>query len=308
MHVIQKWIGVFSVAAVSAFAQPQEGAVGIFTQAIPAPANRVMGQTFSFISSEMSFDGAVVKNAPYSADAVTETTQQLPDGNRISQKSTSTMYRDSQGRTRREETLGAIGPWASNGEPVRSIFINDPVSKTHMVLDSNTKTVRKMPSPEAMPLPGGAVFGVAGTPGIAVSGDMVTAKIQRAPVAEKENLNVKTETLPAQTIEGVRADGTRTIMTIAAGSVGNDRPIEIVSERWYSPDLQTVVMTKHNDPRMGETTYKLTNINRSEPSPMLFEAPADYKVLEGDVMFEKLIDEEKQKMIEHKVIRQRTKE
>src|SRR5437588_2416286 len=108
-------------------------------------------QTFEYMATQsFSFDGAVVKNAPYSAEAVTETTQRLADGNRIARKTNATMYRDSEGRTRREEALGAIGPWASDGEPPQSVFINDPVSKTNLVLDTKNKTVHKMPEPKAM--------------------------------------------------------------------------------------------------------------------------------------------------------------
>ena len=95
------------------------------------------------------------------------------------------------------------------------------------------------------------------------------------------NPNVKTETLARQTIEGVPADGTRTTFTIPAGEMGNELPIQVVTERWYSPDLQTFVLTKHSDPRTGDTVTRLTNINRSEPSHTLFEVPADYKVTEN---------------------------
>jgi len=90
--------------------------------------------------------------------------------------------------------------------------------------------------------------------------------------------NAKNEPLGKQSIEGIEADGTRKTVEIPAGEIGNERPIEIVFERWYSPELQVVVMTKHSDPRFGETTYRLTNINRSEPARELFEVPADYTV------------------------------
>ena len=93
--------------------------------------------------------------------------------------------------------------------------------------------------------------------------------------------NTVREQLGKQTIEGVEAEGTRTTVTIPAGEIGNERPIEIVSERWYSPELQLVVMTRHSDPRTGETIYKLTNINRAEPAKTLFEVPAGYTIKEG---------------------------
>jgi hypothetical protein len=93
--------------------------------------------------------------------------------------------------------------------------------------------------------------------------------------------NFKTESLGRQTIEGVQADGRRTTMTIPAGQAGNDLPIHIVVESWYSPDLQTTVLSKHSDPRNGETVTRVTNISRGEPARMLFEAPADYKLTES---------------------------
>jgi hypothetical protein len=82
-------------------------------------------------------------------------------------------------------------------------------------------------------------------------------------------------------IEGVQAQGTRTTTTIPAGDIGNERPINIVDERWYSPDLQMTIMTKHSDPRSGETNFQLKNINRSSPPPTLFEVPSDYTVSAG---------------------------
>jgi hypothetical protein len=93
--------------------------------------------------------------------------------------------------------------------------------------------------------------------------------------------NARTESLGKQNIGGVEAEGTRSTVTIPTGEIGNERPIEIVSERWYSPELQTAVMTRHSDPRTGETVYRLTNISRTEPARSLFEVPADYTVKEG---------------------------
>jgi hypothetical protein len=87
---------------------------------------------------------------------------------------------------------------------------------------------------------------------------------------------VKTEQLGAKEIEGVRAEGMRTTTTLPAGVIGNVRPIQIVSERWYSPELHVVVFSRRADPRFGETIYRLTNITRTEPEASLFQVPADY--------------------------------
>ena len=79
-------------------------------------------------------------------------------------------------------------------------------------------------------------------------------------------------------IEGLQAEGTRTTLTIPAGQIGNDRPIDIVDEQWRSPDLQVIVLSKHSDPRMGETVYSLINVSRAEPAASLFQVPPDYTV------------------------------
>jgi hypothetical protein len=82
------------------------------------------------------------------------------------------------------------------------------------------------------------------------------------------------EDLGQQVLEGVTARGTRTTTVIPAGAIGNELPITVTSEEWFSPDLNVLVMTKHADPRSGETTYRLTGITRGEPDPSLFELPA----------------------------------
>jgi len=85
----------------------------------------------------------------------------------------------------------------------------------------------------------------------------------------------------------VEAEGTRTTLTIPAGEIGNERPLEIVSERWFSRELGIVVLSRRTDPRMGETVYKLTNLRRTEPLRSLFEAPPEYTVKEGPAMLER---------------------
>lgn len=229
-----------------------------------------------------------VTGAPYTATAVTETTQVLADGNRIVNKMESQVARDSQGRTRRQETMSNIGPLATNAQ--KMAFINDPVEKVNYILDLNDKTAQvvKLPppgqGPHAMAMmvaPDGAQSKANVEAGVVQKKMIVTAGgspgvEQRVWVSSDDTREVKTETLGTQTIEGVSATGTRTTRTIPAGEIGNERPIEITSEVWTSPDLQTVVLSKRNDPRIGETVYKLTNIQRAEPDASLFQVPSGF--------------------------------
>jgi hypothetical protein len=248
--------------------------------------------TFVFVNSEMSFERKTVKGAPYSADATTETVQTLSDGNRIVRKNSASIYRDSEGRTRREQTLGTIGQWTAAGDPPKTIFINDPVARVNYILDPKAQTARKM---SIMQIPPGQTFmrvPVPGAPGAPTAPLPPNGSTQeRVRVFENsvpppsgariERQQPKVESLGKQVMEGVEVEGTRTIVTIPAGKIGNERAIDIVSERWYSPELQVVVYSKRTDPMAGETTYKLTNINRSEQPRSLFEIPAGYTTKEG---------------------------
>ena len=118
---------------------------------------------------------------------------------------------------------------------------------------------------------------------------MVTTQRLEGPQAEAS------ESLGTQTIEGVLAEGTRSTITIGAGQIGNERPIEIVSERWFSPELKTLVLSKQSDPRFGETTYRLSNIVLGNPEASLFEVPADFQIVEpggaGDVIFRRRVQQ-----------------
>jgi hypothetical protein len=311
MH--KKWM-VFTVALGllgSAFgvcaqeSKERKSQVEVFVQqngpeALP-PRVEMGGDNFVYVATEMSFGGKVVKGAPYSAQAVTETVQTLADGNRIVHKTTAQVYRDSEGRTRRDQTLGSVGPYALAGDPPQTYFINDPVSGVSYVLEPRAKTARKMPRAEfrlRADEKGAAGPGTPPPPPPPKEGEARTFVFQTSvppppggppPPGEgaiveffgqSSKAETKTEKLEARAVEGVQAEGTRVTTTIPAGEVGNEQPIQIVSERWYSPELQLVVMTRHSDPRFGETTYKLTGIQRAEPSATLFQIPSDFTVKE----------------------------
>ena len=251
---------------------PAEGAVFVSQEAEPGKPGDV---TFAFVASELSGGDKIVKGAPYSGEAVTETVQVLSDGNRITRKNTAQVYRDSEGRSRRDQTLGGVGPWGAANESFQRVFIYDPVAGFHYILNPQEHTARKMPIPQA---------GVEGSS----LGIRTETRVARPFVrgfaggfSAVDSQKAVKESLGQQVIEGVQVEGTRSTVTIEAGKIGNELPIQIVSERWYSPELQVVVMSKHIDPRVGETSYRLTNINRSDPAPSLFELPADYKLDES---------------------------
>jgi len=272
-------------------APPPDGGpkVLMYQSNVASPVGAVAGGGM-FFSAESSGDGKPITGAPYTATASTEVTQVLGDGNRIINKTTASLARDSQGRTRREESIGMVGPWQVNGP--RLVFINDPTTQTNYILDVNNQlasvinvgnlskqVVSRMNLPGKVPplpppLPGPPSG--AGVTMLAQAGGNVTF-IQKGPGGDQPE-DVKTESLGVQMMEGVSVEGKRTTRTIPAGQIGNVQPIETTSEVWYSPDLQAVVMSKHSDPRFGETTYQLTGIQRAEPDHSLFEVPPGYTI------------------------------
>ena len=299
-----------AIASVALAQQPAEGVI-IKQERIVRPDGAPPPEANIVFLATESFGGKVVKGAPYSAEAVTETIQTLGDGNRIINRITSMLYRDGEGRTRREQSLKGLGIFGTGDEPMQTVFINDPVAGVTYSLDSRSHIANKS-VPFRFELSGKKgehfEFKVApGTAGGAGGSVIMTAPLAAMPGgrathpptdqftlrteagaaetfvfrSKPNNANEVKEDLGKQNIEGVEAEGMRTTVTIPAGEIGNERAIEIVSERWYSPELQLVVMTRHSDPRTGETTYKLTNINRTEPAKSLFEVPADYTIKEG---------------------------
>ena len=270
------------------------------------PQIRMMGLQGSIM-------GKTVKGAPYSAVEVNENTQMLADGTRIHNETQTQVYRDGEGRMRRE-TPNEITIW-------------DPVANASWVLNPKNQTARKLPmgnfSFTASKTPNGEVatyvmrsssgpeagskiahdevrvveqkiaevkhaearmkaeiethVRAGGTAGVMVGGPPV--ELRRALTAQR--LKVSTEPLGKRMIEGVNADGTRHVSTTEAGAIGNDRPIQSVTERWFSSELQTVMLTRTTDPRTGEEVFKLINVNRSEPAAYLFQVPAGYQVLEA---------------------------
>jgi hypothetical protein len=221
------------------------------------PRAGMAGPGIRFLGAAPGRPGQVVKGAPYSADVTTEFTQVLGDGNRIHQITSERLYRDSEGRTRRETSLAGLSSPGDAGVPLA--FVDDPVAGASFALDLAKRTFSRMPWRQ--PPPNGPA-----------------ARSQQPRTA---NPNLKTESLGRQTIAGVLADGTRTTQTIPAGQIGNSLPIQVVNERWYSPDLQAVILQKRSDPRSGESVSQWANIIRAEPPSTLFTVPADFQASQG---------------------------
>ena len=326
-------------AAVPVAAQDPEGPVAV-KRALEGQVMLAAKQVAEAQNFRIAVESKQTKGAPYSAEATTESIQVLADGNRIVSKTSNRLYRDGDGRTRREN-LNATGT------DVTTISISDPVAGTTYVLDPSSHSAYRngliftatsdaraatgvVTAHTFTHSPGGGVAlatteqgqkeaaettavaevrtrvasgggeggairvegtstTVAAVPGagafntvVAGSGGGVVSSMMLARTAEGVGKTTR-EDLGQQTMEGVTATGTRTTTEIPAGAIGNEQPIKIVSEQWFSPELQVLVMTRHTDPRVGETTYRLTGIVRAEPVRSLFDVPPDYTLHESAI-------------------------
>ncbi len=239
-------------------------------------------------------DANPAKGAPFCANIATEHTQQFADGNRIHTTSTSVLCRDSEGRVRREADMNFLGA-VPQAPTQKLITIIDPVAGFRYVLDTKAKVARKMPlmlpkdvalskgAPGPGTAPAGAQvfqFRVEGAGGPGTTNAFYIARNGKGA----EGPAPFTENLGEQTIGGIQATGTRMTTTIPAGQMGNDQPIEVTSERWYSPELKATVMTKHDDPWAGELKTQFTSVSTSEPDASMFTVPPDYTIMNEKAM------------------------
>jgi hypothetical protein len=249
------------------------------------------------IESRFPVESQTIKGLPYSAEFVSESIQTLPDGNRIVQKTTGRVYRDNEGRVRREEDRPSGSPRVS---------ITDVVSHRSVTLNTDRSEATQMPMPLMLRLNGDQFFltadgntrvmtnaqsetriisdrvATAGRGSVELSDRIEQARTELGKIASvispATHEEFVEEKLQDRVIGGMVAAGIRRTTTIPAGAIGNERPIQIVSEEWRSPDLQILVSTDHTDPRSGHSTYQLSNINRNEPNPSLFQIPSDFTI------------------------------
>lgn len=228
----------------------------------------------------------VVTASPLSYEETRDHSQVLADGTRITQKRfTTVMYRDSVGRTRMERPMFFFGGFPNSPpgpQSLKLIEITDPIAGIQYVLDTQNHvayrfpfTVLQRPTLQRTPP-------VTGDPNTgSTSGNPSSAKSGSTPSADPQFPRRSTESLGTQVVEGVYVEGQRETTVFPIGSEGNDRPITQTCEVWTSPDLQMPVLSKCSDLRNGDTVIRLTNIDRSEPDPSLFQVPAGYSIVDG---------------------------
>jgi hypothetical protein len=208
-------------------------------------------------------EAKVVTGVPYSATAVTSTVETLSNGTTITRQITASIARDSEGRTMRSQTFNGFGAASSGQTGATIVSIFDPVANERIEYNSKTKIARVYVLPPKSSTSSSSSSS-SDTPG------------QRGHF-NSQHVTVQTTSLGTQTISGVSAQGTQTTRTVAAGAMGNNQPLVSTSTVWSSTDLQVVVQSTRTDPRFGQTTYTISNIQQAAPNESLFQVPAGYQ-------------------------------
>lgn len=200
----------------------------------------------------------IVKGLPYSGEGITTVKLTMFDGTKMERTVTAKLYRDSAGRMRREQAVVGLEALDPNNDFRAIVHIVDPVADVFYTLNPATREAHRLP---LSMLRGG-----------------------REPLKVPFEYAKKDVDLGVKDIDGLPARGTRTITTIPTNQVGNDRPIEIIDEKWESVDLKVLMRSLHRDSRSGDVEYALTKISRAEPPASMFTVPAGYTIRDSPGM------------------------
>ncbi len=276
------------------------------TAAASEPARILMATTPDMFPDFFSTE--TIKNAPVSARITVRSVQELVDGNRIVHNNVIVLYRDKEGRVRREHEADPMGNQA--------ISLSDPQRNRVVMLHPHNKT--------AIKLPVASNFTNISQPFIDVSNLQSDPGVPRdelnfsSPVPEHAQIDVQAsvfveptgghafpgpsimafspgkttvESLGQDTLDGVRVEGKVRVTTHEADSIGNEKEIIVIKKTWYAPELHMMLRSEEVDPRFGRIIYRAEILSTDEPDPSLFEVPKGYQVIEPSTMFEVLPSE-----------------
>jgi hypothetical protein len=240
---------------------------------MPGVMGRNEGSSYLRVSPGTGLGPRQITGKPFSVVLESEQTQTLADGTNITRKNDSWReYRDSLGRTRSEH--GPLFP-GQEGSKILMIQITDPVVGIRYMFGNQNRIAHSMP---VLILRGKEVDGTLGEHSLSPS-PRGPRRMSPAEASGELHPTIDNEPIGTETFDGISADGVRSTMTIPAGYMGNDRPIQSTCERWTSAELQMVVMANCSDPRTGESTMRLSRVEFSEPDPLLFQVPSGYTIV-----------------------------
>lgn len=240
------------IALAAAVGASLTASTGVFAQAKPGVEINLTTRSGQKTLTDVGINEPVVKGLPYSGEGITTVKLTMFDGTKMERTVTAKLHRDSAGRLRREQAVVGLEALDPNNDFRAIVHIVDPVADVFYTLNPATKEAHRLP---LSMLRGG-----------------------RKPLNVPLEYAKKEVDLGVKDIDGLSAQGHRTVTMIPTGQAGNDRPIEIIDERWESLELKVLLRSLHRDPRTGDIEYALTKISRAEPPASMFTVPSGYTI------------------------------
>jgi len=199
----------------------------------------------------------LITGQPFRAKINVQVTRLLPDGTKVEQKYYTQAARDTEGHEYREAR--DMVPASSDREPalirttvydpktslVRNCFPAQQICR-QMQFDATSHPVDEPVGPSS-------------------DGKSVLAR----------------ESLGKKQMLGLEVEGTRETVTFKAGAFGNDKPVVVTKEIWYSPRLQFNVAVTRDDPRNGMQKFEVSDLKLGDPEASWFTLPDGYRLVSG---------------------------
>jgi len=201
-----------------------------------------------------------VSGQPFSAAVTIEVKRELKDGSVWQRAATSLIARNSQGQIH-NEAHAFVPLGLDRNSTLISVHIYDPQKRLNTFLNLNTHIARQST--------------LSREPSTAPPANWAQMDQRFRPSS-----NVQLGDLGTQTMEGFYVHGYRRTNTYEAQSTGTGRSIVVTDEYWYAEDIRLNLLEKHNDPRKGDFTTTVTQVNRTEPATELFVVPAGFKIVD----------------------------
>lgn len=236
-------------------------------------------QMFEVIANGGLLNDRLVKNQPLAAVFESETIGLQPNGASLTSRVVTKIYRDSDGRTRREQTVLPSGAAASSANATISITIEDPIARFTYLINQTNRTALRYKLPLNHSQGNGFNDLIPRTVELLRNDDPQTGLVRNYRLEQP-----RVEPLGRQEISGVDAEGRRVRFKIPAGAIGNTTEIEATHETWIARDLKMLVKSNTKNSIIGEHKFRLIELVRAEQPASLFEIPSNYTIQESGIV------------------------
>jgi len=201
-----------------------------------------------------------MKEAPFSLVLATEWSRPMGNGGTFTLANQRRIVRDSRGRIYQERWI--LVPKGGDIKSTMNVFqITDPVEHTWLNCSTRSHICELLPYRLTLQ--------TSYRPSVGVS----------RPLPDRRGY-MQVDDLGLETIQGTGTHGYRTTITYNPGTMGNDAPMVITREFWFSLDLGIDLSSMVDNPQSGKQLFTVKELSTSEPDPALFKVPEGYRIVD----------------------------